>query len=263
MGVARRFVIEAPATPTFEDLMRDVPTRPKGPRGTVKVTIGDLKRRAGLAGKGPNGRARCTWCLEEVPKGRQSWCSGACVEAYQLQSDWGIIRKAVYQRDRGICANCATDTVATSQRGVQEWFREQGHLAYRASLPPLPPRPKPPADLKRGHDWATWHNGDPEHRAYLRLEKARTLAVRAECLRRYGIPQHRLGQDGWDADHIVPVIEGGSNDLTNLRTLCIPCHAAETAALARRRADQRRARIPLALPASSPTADPAPHATEQ
>jgi 5-methylcytosine-specific restriction endonuclease McrA len=29
----------------------------------------------------------------------------------------------------------------------------------------------------------------------------------------------------WDADHIVPVAEGGGEcDLTNMRTLCIACH---------------------------------------
>ncbi|CAE8633637.1 unnamed protein product, partial [Polarella glacialis] len=33
----------------------------------------------------------------------------------------------------------------------------------------------------------------------------------------------------WQADHILPVSEGGGEaDLTNLRTLCTPCHAKET-----------------------------------
>lgn len=45
----------------------------------------------------------------------------------------------------------------------------------------------------------------------------------------------------WEADHIVPVIEGGGEcDLTNLRTLCLPCHRKETAALAKRRAQRRQ-----------------------
>jgi 5-methylcytosine-specific restriction endonuclease McrA len=36
----------------------------------------------------------------------------------------------------------------------------------------------------------------------------------------------------WDADHIVPVAEGGGQcDLSNMRTLCLKCHAAATAAL--------------------------------
>jgi 5-methylcytosine-specific restriction enzyme A len=40
----------------------------------------------------------------------------------------------------------------------------------------------------------------------------------------------------WDADHIIPVAEGGGEcDLSNMRTLCLPCHRAATAALRRRR----------------------------
>ena len=41
----------------------------------------------------------------------------------------------------------------------------------------------------------------------------------------------------WDADHILPVVEGGGEcDLSNMRTLCLKCHRAATAALAARRA---------------------------
>jgi len=41
----------------------------------------------------------------------------------------------------------------------------------------------------------------------------------------------------WDADHILPVVEGGGEcDLSNMRTLCLQCHLAETAVLRRRRA---------------------------
>ncbi len=40
----------------------------------------------------------------------------------------------------------------------------------------------------------------------------------------------------WDADHILPVVEGGGEcDLDNLRTLCIRCHRVVTAALRERR----------------------------
>jgi 5-methylcytosine-specific restriction enzyme A len=36
----------------------------------------------------------------------------------------------------------------------------------------------------------------------------------------------------WDADHIVPVVEGGGEcSLDNLRTLCLKCHRRETALL--------------------------------
>ncbi len=39
----------------------------------------------------------------------------------------------------------------------------------------------------------------------------------------------------WDADHVVPVAEGGGEcDLANMRTLCLKCHSVATAALRER-----------------------------
>jgi len=39
----------------------------------------------------------------------------------------------------------------------------------------------------------------------------------------------------WDADHIIPVAEGGGEcDLSNMRTLCLKCHRAATAELRQR-----------------------------
>lgn len=46
----------------------------------------------------------------------------------------------------------------------------------------------------------------------------------------------------WDADHIVPVVEGGGEcDLENIRTLCLKCHRAATAELRERRKDRANA----------------------
>ena len=40
----------------------------------------------------------------------------------------------------------------------------------------------------------------------------------------------------WDADHLVPVVEGGGEcDLSNMRTLCLRCHREATSALRQRR----------------------------
>ena len=40
----------------------------------------------------------------------------------------------------------------------------------------------------------------------------------------------------WDADHIVPVVEGGGEcDLENIRTLCLKCHRSATSDLRKRR----------------------------
>lgn len=47
----------------------------------------------------------------------------------------------------------------------------------------------------------------------------------------------------WEADHILPVVEGGDSSLDNIRTLCIPCHRAATAALRARRARRISTRV--------------------
>ena len=48
----------------------------------------------------------------------------------------------------------------------------------------------------------------------------------------------------WQADHIVPVVEGGGScGLDGLRTLCTDCHKRETAKLASRRAAARRTEV--------------------
>jgi 5-methylcytosine-specific restriction enzyme A len=45
----------------------------------------------------------------------------------------------------------------------------------------------------------------------------------------------------WDADHIVPVVEGGGEcDLQNIRTLCLKCHRVVTAELLKRRLNRDR-----------------------
>jgi 5-methylcytosine-specific restriction protein A len=65
--------------------------------------------------------------------------------------------------------------------------------------------------------------------------------TRRARLRGLGIPPHRAWAP-WDADHIVPVAEGGGeSDLSNFRTLCIPCHRSVTAELRRRLAARRKA----------------------
>jgi 5-methylcytosine-specific restriction protein A len=37
-----------------------------------------------------------------------------------------------------------------------------------------------------------------------------------------------MDTDQWEADHTVPIVEGGALTIENLRTLCVPCHRSET-----------------------------------
>jgi 5-methylcytosine-specific restriction endonuclease McrA len=75
-----------------------------------------------------------------------------------------------------------------------------------------------------------------------RLRGAAGLKARLE----WGL---RLGSAGrkslWDADHIVPVVEGGGEcDLKNIRTLCLKCHRAVTTQLREKRLKANRAAAP-------------------
>lgn len=55
-----------------------------------------------------------------------------------------------------------------------------------------------------------------------------------------------ISTSDWEMDHIVPVAEGGGLcGLDGYRTLCVPCHKIESAKLAARLAERRKAQPPL------------------
>ena len=66
--------------------------------------------------------------------------------------------------------------------------------------------------------------------AYFDLKRSRGTH-RLKLLAQWGLA--RLNRKTlWDADHILPVAEGGGEcDLANIRTLCLICHRRETQAL--------------------------------
>ncbi len=72
----------------------------------------------------------------------------------------------------------------------------------------------------------------------LRKDKRKLdYAARRRFERDWGGRRHQ-----WDADHIVPVAEGGGEcALGNMRTLCLQCHRDATAALRKRLAKTRDA----------------------
>jgi 5-methylcytosine-specific restriction protein A len=66
------------------------------------------------------------------------------------------------------------------------------------------------------------------------LKRLRGVA-RLKALLDWGL-RGRTRKSLWDADHIVPVVEGGGEcDLANIRTLCLKCHRLATAQLRERR----------------------------
>lgn len=71
-------------------------------------------------------------------------------------------------------------------------------------------------------------------------------------IRPLGFPS--LRHSWWQADHEIPVIEGGTSNDDDYRTLCVPCHKGETRKLQCRRAEQRRAGDTLPLTLEAPRA---------
>jgi 5-methylcytosine-specific restriction enzyme A len=168
--------------------------------------------RARHTGKGPNGRPVCCWCGAEVPKGRRRWCGEACVRQMQIQHWPRVWAAEVIKRDKGICQIC----------GFDSWMlgRIIDHLCDEARSNPF----SYDTDLYR-------------YREELWTQARKT----GEFIRRHLYDQgFKRGSEWVEADHTVPIVEGGANTLENGRTLCVPCHKRETANLARRRKWRRR-----------------------
>lgn len=66
--------------------------------------------------RGPGGRARCRVCGVEVPRRRRSFCSDKCVHQHKLRTQPAYVRKCLFERDRGVCCLCSTDTVVVEQQ---------------------------------------------------------------------------------------------------------------------------------------------------
>lgn len=122
-----------------------------------------------------------------VPRPRRTFCSQGCVDALLVRTSPSAARGRVFERDRGVCASCGLDTES---------------------------RKRALARLRRK---------DPKDET---VRKARELAAgfeRAVTIRARR-PWIAVRRSLWEADHLVPVVEGGGGcGLENLRTLCIPC----------------------------------------
>lgn len=157
--------------------------------------------------RGPNGRRLCRWCGVEVEPPRRTFCGDACVDDWSIRNSSAFARSKVWERDRGVCALCGTDTVKQASELKAE-FELSTHTC----------RPPP--------------------------EKRKAFYARLKALH---IPSSRwgtaYGQGCWDMDHTTPVVEGGGScGLENLRTLCLRCHWQQTRRLRQRRSRRKRTR---------------------
>lgn len=170
----------------------------------------------------PVERGLCRWCRGLVKPPRQSWCSQACVDEYLLRKSSARVRSLVFRRDRGVCALCCLDTERLRRLYVSERQRITEYL-WRLGRTLVDPARVTRAAWR--HDLFNWpaRVGGVliDGRRWLINDASRTL---------------------WEADHIVPVAEGGGAcGLDNYRTLCIWCHPKETGKLRKRLNAKRRA----------------------
>lgn len=170
----------------------------------------------------------CSWCgTDELPKGRRSWCSQECVDEYLIRSSSAHVRTLVEKRDGGICADCGCN----ADEQYKEWLERRKEAVRLADR------------LINGARFnIDWVNGKSVLRRQDNTDYPAQRRFRNEIIEKYAPGNWTEGRvSGWDADHIVPVVEGGGEcGLDNYRTLCHPCHKKATAELAKRRAEQNR-----------------------
>lgn len=84
-------------------------------------------------GRGPDGRRLCRRCCQQVPPGRRTFCSEACVDWWNCRRSSSYLRRQVRLRDKGICCDCKQDTYAL-RREADAVRRRDGAEARRVFL---------------------------------------------------------------------------------------------------------------------------------
>lgn len=169
----------------------------------------DTKKR--FPPKREDGTRQCVWCGKTRPDGAgwRTWCSDQCLEEYEILAMPSRVRVRVHMRDKGICAICGVDCDRL-QRWIESLKRDPSMMFKTGKI-----------DRFRAGHFGHWLG---RHRS-----RALTLLGRL-----WGVSLSGR-KTLWDADHIIPVAEGGGGcGLDNYRTLCRRCHKNETAALAAR-----------------------------
>jgi len=141
-------------------------------------------------------RKECTWCGNPVGKGRSTWCSDQCVEAFRSRCDSGHQVLLVTKRDKFICQLCGRNTKESQEAGIQA-SRAAG---LRPGVAPF----STAATTRRDEIWA-----------------------------QYGYARGRWSEVD---HIVPVVEGGGLLGIENLRWVCGACHAEVTRVLAKRRA---------------------------
>lgn len=192
------------------------------------------RRQSAVKKRGPNGETLCSCgCGRPPGKGRRTWHSAECVERWKIANDPQHVRFLLWKRDHGVCCLCGVDSYRAELRAevATVWGWSRKHQERFTSF----------------HHRNGWTKPLPD---FLRVPSARFGWASARVQRAIKNRQERMKRDGWklsrrtswwEADHILPVAEGGGQcGIENYRTLCVRCHAKETAALRRRLAEARK-----------------------
>lgn len=172
----------------------------------AEITLRSLERGGTL----PRRKGKCRVCRAPLPKNRRSFCTDDHRELYYLATSSEFLRYRVFERDKGVCANCGEDCDALEVRvfGASTMLKRPRQKSMQCGL-------LLPVDQRTANVKVLIANG------YRRLTSnwPRTL---------------------WEADHIEPLIDGGSFRLDNVCTLCQPCHIAKTSNEAKWRAKRKK-----------------------
>ena len=161
------------------------------------------------------GRRLCGWCRSPLDRRSIAWCSDDCADEYWVRTSHHYVLALVQRRDRAVCSICGLDT--QKLRRIVDRVRKRSERYYLRSG-----GYREPTDA----DVARWE------RLHTELAK-----------RGYGKVDRWFTPPLWEADHVIPVAEGGGCcGLENYRTLCVPCHRGQTRELrARMRRTQKTA----------------------
>lgn len=132
------------------------------------------------------------------------FCSEECAERDAQTRSAAALRRACFERDRGVCAECGLDCDDLVRRIRVMRCQDDRRDAVLAAWP------------------AMGHRGNGG-----RLSKLAQTAASGHA---------------WECDHVRAVYDGGGEcTVDNCQTLCVLCHKARTAAQAKERAERRKA----------------------
>ncbi len=158
------------------------------------------------------GERICIMCGKALTGRQERWCGdNECSRLVWIRSgDQGAMRRYLEGKEKGICQECGMDCGLL--KCVVDWVvRNESEKETSGSC----------------FDGMTL-KGLRDINVPIKITSASTYVT-------------------WEADHIIPLAEGGTHHEDNIQTLCIRCHKKDTAELHRRLAEKRKKRGQLKL----------------